>query len=336
MLYISTRDTSSTFTSHFALSCASAQDGGAMIPLHIAPYTPGEIAHMEQKSFCQVVADVLNLFFSVRLSAWDVELCIGKAPARIHTMNHRILLCELWHNPAGDLSYIETALYDRISGDKIQIFDSAWVRIAVKIAVLFGLYGQLIRGASIVPEDTFDIVAPADDFIAPVAAWYARYMGLPIGNIICVSKDESSVWEFIHRGTFSGSNVSNALLLGIERLINMTLGEDEVKRFCACLHASRAYSLDEEQQAILSSGMYCSVTGANRASAVINSVFRSNGYIADPKTALCLGGLQDYRSGTGSTQQALLIAESSPINFKEEISAATGLSDEKISEHVKI
>lgn len=335
MLYISTRDPQNTFTSYTALCEKYASDGGAFLPFHMAPFMSADILALKDTSFNQTVADILNLFFTARLTAWDVELCLGKTPSTTTAMNYKISIAELWHNPKGDVRFFENALYSRICEHEKIVKDCPWAWIAIKIAILFGLYGQLQSQDHVTAGGVFDVVVDTEDFIAPFAAWYARYMGLPIHHVICLCNEDSNIWELVHRGAFSGMKATDKLMRGVEALIYLTLGHDEVTRFIKCMKDGSIYSLDDEQQAIFSAGMFCSVTGANRDKATISSLFRSSGYIASPKTALRYGALQDYRAATGSSLRALLIADDSPLNNAATVSDATGVDQFRIRELIE-
>lgn len=337
MLYITTRDNKDAFTAHRALSDDLAPDGGHFIPLTMPDYDRTEIAALREKSFGQVVAEILNTFFSSRLTGWDVEFCIGRNVARLISMSHRITVAELWHNPDEKYSYIVNRLYEKIY-DNADILKTPtdWVKIAIQIAVLFGLYGELLKAEITSCDQTVDISVSADGFSAPMAAWYARKMGLPIGTIICTCEENSSVWDLIHRGVFNTATAQDDLLMGIERLIQATLGFEAVKSYLAKCQNRQIFSVIEGAQGILNNGFFCAVAGENRSESIINSVFRSSSYVIDPCTALCYGGLQDYRARTGGSRMTLLLAERIPIDFTAEIAKATGIPKEKIVDYVNL
>ena len=86
---------------------------------------------------------------------------------------------------------------------------------------------------------------------------------------------------------------------------------------------------------MLNSGLFCAVTGSNRTSQHINSIYRSNAYILDPTSALCVGGLQDYRAKTGESKPTLVLSCVSPAIYISEISQATGITKDKINALLK-
>lgn len=327
MLYVTTRSNTDTYTSHKALSTNTAPDGGYFVPFKLRRFSDREIADLQEKSFGQTVADVLNYFFNAGLSAWDVDFAIGKNPSNIHAMNHRMLVCELWHNPGAGLDYCIQRIYEKLcEGKSADKTPGDWAKTSVRIAVLFAAYGQLLQQKLLNTGDQLDLVVSAEDFRMPMAAWYARSMGLPIQTVICACDDRSNVWELIHKGSFATAGVSEGLLLGVEKLVSASLTAKEAMRFAEVCGKNGIYTLDAESIPAFSNGFYCTVAGKGRADATVNSVFRSNHYLMDPIAALCFSALQDYRAGTGISQVSLLLAESSPMNHSQQIMKATGLT----------
>lgn len=315
MLYLTTRDTKDAYTAHKALTLAKGPDGGQFVPFRLPEMTAEEIAALKDKSFGQIVAEILNLFFSLRLTGWDVDCCIGRTPVKLISMNHKILVAELWHNLDRKYNYFVTSLY-KITNPNSDDAPTVWFQIVSRIAILFGLYGELIKAQSISVDEFFDISVPAGDFSAPMAAWYCRKMGLPINTIICTNKENNTVWDFIHRGSFNPATADDALISGVERLIHATLGIDAVRSYLCKVESGRIYSVSDEYFQCISSGFFCSVAGSTRADAVMNSVYRTNQYLVDPETALLYGGLQDYRAKFGDSRATVILSESSPKDHR--------------------
>lgn len=337
MLYVTTRNDAITYTAHLAINQNISTDGGKYIPFRLPAYENYEICALKQKSFNQIVAEILNMFFSARLTALDLDLCIGRNAPNLCAMNHRLIVAELWHNPKACFDHLVESLYNKLRDrESVDSIPTDWLKIAVYISAIFGIYGDLLRQELVDEGQLFDISVLADDFTVPMAAWYARKMGLPIGTIISTCDESENTWDFIHRGILNCAAASKSLLSGLEKLIQVTLGHEEVGRFVAACEAKRIYSLDEEQLSALNAGLFCAVAGGNRASSTINSVFRTNGYILDPLTALCCGGLQDYRAKVGTSRITLLMAQRTPLDFTDMISGATGIDANNLIEYVKL
>ena len=326
MLYVTTRSEKDTFTAFRALSAETAPDGGHFVPFKLPTYSITQLKAMANGGFNQTVADILNVFFSAGLTAWDVDLTIGKSCCKLLAMNHRMLISELWRNPAGSADYIVERLYFRLcSGHEAPVKPGDWAKTATWIAVFFAIYAQAVQQEQISLGDVIDVAIPGENFLMPMAAWYARKMGLPIQTIICACDDSCSYWDIIHRGTQSTATFTAPALLGIEKLFSATLGKDSAVAFTELCAKRRSYNLDEEQLPVVSEGFFCAVAGENRCAQTINSVYRTNSYILEQKTALGISALQDYRSATGKSRLTLIVSEIDPSGALDQISNATGI-----------
>lgn len=337
MLYVTTRDNQETFTSYRTLCQNTALDGGQFVPFSLPEFDERELSQMSCMGFGDIVAEILNRFFAARLVGSDIDFSIGRNAAKLISMNHKIFVCELWHNPHGKFSYTLNKLYGKLTNDNPPWEKPTnWFVAAVRIAVLFGCYGDLLANAMLAPQQQFDICVSSDNSSELLAAWYAKRMGLPIKKIICTTNDSSSLWEFIHRGTFAPSTTDINVEAGLETIISATLGLEEAKNFAHACEKLCAYSVCAEQLPLLNDGLFCSVSSQNRIESTINSVFRSNGYIIGNNAAFCYGGLQDYRAKTGDSRMTLLFAEYNPMDDADVICSATGLEKRKLMEQMNL
>lgn len=330
MLYITTRSNKDAFTAYKALHSCVAPDGGRFVPFCLPTYDEKDILALKTKSFSEVVAEILNKFFSCNLTGWDVDFCIGRNNIRLADTGNKVVVAELWHNLGSSFTYLTQKLYSEISENDGEPTD--WFKIAVQIAVLFGAYAELLRFGHTNLSQTIDVSLPAGDFSFPIAAWYARKMGLPIETIICTCNDNGIVWDLIHRGSYNGANTTNALNCTIPRLIQGTLGFDAVKTFLTKCAEKQVFTVDEEELPKFNAGYFCSVAGENRSGSIINSVYRNSAYILDPDTAQCYGGLQDYRAKSGCNRLTVLLSKESALSHAAEVINATGIAEEKLTE----
>jgi len=152
MLYVTTRDKFDTYTVHRANQSDRGPDGGLYLPFRLPILGKEELLALKEQTLCQSVAQILNLFFGTQLTAWDVELAGGKNPVKLVPMSHRILLAETWHNHDLDFAQMECRLAGRICGkeDGAQK-PTSWLDIAIRIAVLFGIYGELLAAEAVCP-----------------------------------------------------------------------------------------------------------------------------------------------------------------------------------------
>ena len=117
MLYLTTRDKSDAFTAHRVLRENRGQDGGFYLPFRMPSFSQEELLTLKEKSFGQCMADMLNLFFSCRMTGWDVEFSIGRYPVKLAGVNQRVVAVQLWNNQASDFQKLERTLTDKLCGD---------------------------------------------------------------------------------------------------------------------------------------------------------------------------------------------------------------------------
>lgn len=329
MLYVTTRNKYDTYTAYRANQSDRGPDGGLYLPFRMPTLDKEELLALREMTFHQRVAQILNLFFGAQITAWDVELCGGKNPVKLVPMSHRILVAETWHNHDLDFARFEGRLAARICGyEDTDRKPTSWVGIAIRVAMLFAINGELLAVNATRPDTLLDIAVASGDFAAPMAVWYAREMGLPIGNIIC-SHDDSSVWNLLHQGQV---RTDGGLPENLERLINATQGVEETLRYCSVCESGRLYTTRPGTLETLRRGMYATVTSQDRLTALIPSVYRMAGYIMGPQTALGYGGLQDYRARTGENRLALLMSDRSPARDCALVAASMEMTVHELQE----
>lgn len=339
MLYLTTRDKFDTHTAYRAMREDRAPNGGFYLPFRMPAYTQDDLSQMKSKSFGQNVAEVMEGFFACGLSSWDVEFAIGRYPVKLTALGQRIWAGELWHNQENSYSHLERALCDRICPELFGKPIPSWLRIAVRISVLFALYGEMLRGCAVETGNTFDVALPTGDFSTAMAVWYARQMGLPVENIVCGCNENSAVWDLLHIGELrtDAAPISTttpaadfAVPAELERLICGTLGAVEAQRYVEICDRGGVYHPRPGMLETLRKGMYGAVVSGERMMGLIPSVHRTGGYILDSYAALAFGGLQDYRAKTGTHRTALLICDRSPLCDKKLVCAATGFSEKEL------
>lgn len=346
MLYITTRDKNDTHTAYRTLNENLGPDGGFFVPFQMPKFDQDSIAALKEKSFGQNVADILNLLFSARLDGVDVEFSIGRNPTKLVVMSHRIVFAEVWHNPDFDLSRIVRNLSGLIRGvDDSEDKPTNWAGIAVRIAVLFGVFGELQRSNLTDLTHGIDVSVPTGDFTVPMAAWYAREMGLPIGNIICGCNDNGGIWDLLHHGEMrtNGKTISTGTPEGdmavppnLERLIFGTLGALETERYLKAVSDGKNYMPPQMLFEDLRRGMYAGVVSNARMESIIRSVYNTSTYIMDPYGALAYCGLQDYRNRYSESRPALVLCERSPIHFADVVSRSIGITKEDLAERLNM
>ena len=336
MLYITTRNNNDAYTAYRTLGQGRGPDRGLFIPFQMPRLDREQIVSLKDKTFGQNVADILNLFFNARLDSWDVDFCIGRYPAKLVPMSHRIMVAETWHNPDYDFARVVRNLASRIRGiEDTTGHPTNWAWITTRIATLFALFGELCRINVTDADHLIDVALPSGDFAGPMAVWYAREMGLPIANIICSCDDNDAAWDLLHQGELYPNSAMN-IPSDLERLVFATFGKEEARRYAKCMESRKPYIPPQGGWEQLKSGIFAAVISWTRRENIISSVYSTSTYILDPGSAMAYGGLQDYRAIAGETRPALILTERGPICSAQTVASAMGITVETLKERLNL
>ena len=299
-----------SYTAYRALHEDRAPDGGFFIPYRVPVFSTTEITEMSKKTFGERIAHILNVFFPIALSGWDVDFAIGRHPYKLVTMNHRVYIAELWHNLQTSFQYLEDSLYIKLCEDQNQTAQpTTWAKIAIRISILFSLCCELRTNGI----KTVDVAGVAGDYSFLIAMWYVAKMGMPMGKFICTSDENGGAWEFFHNGEFHPNNKENKNgLLILEMLIYELFGQDGMLSYIQTLEEGTTFALNEEELLTLNSFVESVVVSRSRCKELIKSIYRTHNYTAEPYLAMAYAGLQNYRSGSGESRTALMLSEFCP------------------------
>ncbi len=338
MLYISTRNNIDSYTAYRALHEETATDGGFYTPFQ--SLKPDLFPNLWELSATEAIAQILNSLFGLSLTGWDVECAIGRTPFQAVEISRRTTVVECWRNPGSNWNYLIESLYACMCGKtSLQLPARGWARVAIEIAILFGLCVQ----TQMTSCGCLDLCIAAGDFSTVAAALYAKDMGLPIGKILCVCDENGSFWDLIHRGEMNTgvgsmnmkSRPANTGTPGyFEYLLHRAYGADLVVEYLNARDHNGIFRLDEELLPRLSNEIVATVVSVVRTDAVVSSIYRTNGYIADPVLAFTYGGLQDYRSGSGIGNHTLLLGKESPALSTDRLTKILNLSKNELMKQI--
>lgn len=318
MLYVTTRSDADAYTAHHAMTADRAPDGGQFVPRQTPCFDEAELAAAAGRSFSGNIAHVLNLLFGSELTARDVGYVIGERSAHMLDLDSRTMIAELWRG--ADCSFEETAsrLF-RLLVSGAEGVPGQWFTQSLRIAMLFAVYAKLAGEGIAMP---LDLAVPSFDFQIPMAAWYARAWGLPIGRIICACNENNAPWNLLHLGEMRTdlsvrhtvtAACDQALPNGLERLIHGALGYGEVEKYLTVCKSRGLYELETSQQETIRRGLSVAVISRRRTNFMIPNLYRSGRWNPDPYAAMAYAALCDHRARAGETGKALVIAWEHPM-----------------------
>ena len=344
MLYLSTKSNLDTYTAYRTIHADFAPDGGLFLPFRLPKMSDAEITAFADRSYCGNLCHILNLFFGCNLNQTDLEYILGKHSTRYSTMNHHVIIGELWHNTSWNFGGIVDSLSRAMRKENLDAPATEWVNLAVHIAAIFGLYGLLLQEKTLRCGECFDIALPVGDFTAPMAGWYARNMGLPIGTVIIGCNENSAIWDLFNLCDIAtGETVLETLTplcdynapAGLTRFIYSCLNAEEAMRFEEKRLAGHHYAPHEMDYERLKDGFFVAVSSISRIDHVIRNVYSTAQYILSPYDALSFGALLDYRSKSGQGNPCLLLSERSPICDDRTVAYALGISTQELSKRLQ-
>lgn len=338
MLYVTTRNNQETYTVQHALEKDRGPDGGQFIPFHMPAFRSEEVEQLLKLPFAQCAANVLNRLLGLTLSGWDVSFYAGRYPVRVQNLGYRMMIAESWHNPDWDFDSLVRG-FAKLAVNQDGVV-TLWMEIAARIAVFAGICSENVRSNG---GQKIDIAVTSSDFSGPMAAWYARSWGFPIGNIIICCNENGNLWDLVANGQMRTDTVSVATNVpetdvvipdGLEQLIYACGGTQEVKRYLDACRQGKTYVPADSVLGKLREGMYVCVVGNQRMLDTIPRVYAARNYLLSPYDALCYCGVSDYRARFGETGRVLIFSEKNPVLDKETVSMAMGISAEEIKNYL--
>lgn len=335
MLYVTTRNQIDVFTPEHPLRNRRDPDGGLYCPFHALRFSPEEIEGLKDVSFNQCMADMLKTMFGISLSSWEVDFCIGRYPVRLKNLESRLSVCEPWHNTGKDFRNMVEQLSKRMNGQH----DQGWVEMAVRIAVLFGLYGELRREGILNRGEVFDLAVLSGSFMEPMSAWYAKQWGLPVGKIVCCCNENNTVWNLICQGQFPTDQTAVSTCVPgadivlpeeLERLVAACGDTWEMEHFLGCCETGKTYCPEEPVLNKMREHLYVSVVGSERIRQTVAGVYKASSYLLSPESALVYSGLQYYRAGKEQLRKAVVMTNRSPALDLAFAAEALGIPEETL------
>ena len=318
MLYVTTRNDQEVYTAQHVLT-QEWNDSSLYLPFRF-PKLSDDLNKLREASFNQRIASLLNMFFSTKLSGWDIDFTVGRYPVRLADLSHRIILAEFWHNLQWKYDYLEKRLAELLPCERTE--SDSWTQIAIRMAIL----GSAILERNESKSDKVDIAAASGDFSLSISAWYLRKMGFPIGNVICCCADNNQLWELSCLGQMK---TDWDLPVNLERLVHDCGGQREAAQYASVCETGGIYSASEETLRNLRSGLYVSVVSGDRQKTIIPNVFRTYDYILSSESALTYSGLMDYRTKTGITRPVLVVSDYSPTCEADSIPQLMNITQEE-------
>lgn len=208
-------------------------------------------------------------------------------------------------------------------------------RLVPQVAYYYGAYAQMVENGEITDGELLDFVVPTGNFGNILAGYYAKQMGLPIGDLICASNSNNVLEDFFSTGKYDRNrefyktmSPSMDILVSsnLERLLYAVSGGDTafVADSMKKLNSVGVYEVDDKIKAELS-GFKFGHASDEETQAAIEKIHKATGYVCDTHTAVA-AAVMDKVKGE-STRKAVIVSTASPFKFPRDVISA--ISSEK-------
>ena len=207
-------------------------------------------------------------------------------------------------------------------------------RLVPQIVYYVYAYGRLCKEGAVHPGEKINITVPTGNFGNILAAFYAKQMGLPVGKLICASNENRVLTDFFTEGVYdknrpfvltSSPSMDILISSNLERLIFRLCGNDpdRCRELMRQLAAEGKYEITQEMRAELQDFAAGCADEAQTA-AEIGRMFREEGYVLDPHTAVASAVYRGYREDTGDETPTVIAGTASPFKFTRSVMKALG------------
>ena len=208
-------------------------------------------------------------------------------------------------------------------------------RLAPQVAYYFSAYVDLLAADKISFGDKVDFCVPTGNFGNILAAYYAKRMGLPVGNLVCASNDNNVLTDFLDTGVYSldrkfvkTTSPSMDILISsnLERLLFEFAGRDGdvVSEWMKELREKRSYDIGGERLLEIRGTFYGGCARQDEYAGTLARVYEEYGYLCDPHTAVAFNVAEQYAADVDSDAPMVVVGTASPVKFASTVLEAIG------------
>lgn len=199
-------------------------------------------------------------------------------------------------------------------------------RLIPQVVYYVYAYAQLVKQHELQPGERLDVSVPTGNFGNILAAYYAKKLGVPLGNLICASNQNNVLTDFFSSGTYdrnrefyvtSSPSMDILISSNLERLLYEIAGQDaaQTSAFMQSLSQEGTYSLDAALREELQDFLVAFATN-EQTSDTIQHVYDQEGYVLDPHTAVAKHALDQVGN---KEAKSLVVSTASPYKFPESV-----------------
>ncbi len=206
-------------------------------------------------------------------------------------------------------------------------------RLAPQVAYYFKSYRDLLNEGRIKMGDKVNYIVPTGNFGDILAGYFAKQMGLPVGQLVCASNENKVLTEFFENGTYNKNRAfhvtkspSMDILISsnLERLLYLTCGAQKCASYMAQLKEKGEYTLERDELEKIRAEFDAGFTNDDQTLKTIKDVYEKHGYLMDTHTAVAWSVYEKWAKETGNTDVSVVLSTASPYKFSSSVMNALG------------
>lgn len=198
-------------------------------------------------------------------------------------------------------------------------------RLVPQVVYYVYAYAQLVKSGELIAGEALNVSVPTGNFGNILAAYYAKKIGTPIGQLICASNENNVLTDFFQTGVydrnrpfFVTSSPSMDILISsnLERLVYHLTGNqvDQLNQRMDELRNVGRYEITKEMQAEMAD-FYGDFATEEETKEAIQNLAKETDYVIDPHTAVAQSVFKKYVKKTGDKIPTLVVSTASPYKF---------------------
>ena len=209
-------------------------------------------------------------------------------------------------------------------------------RLAPQVVYYFKAYSDLVGLRRIKLGDPIDFVVPSGNFGDILAGYFAKLMGLPVRALICASNENRVLTDFLKTGIYdrrrpfyrtSSPSMDILISSNLERLLFLASGCDaqKVSSWMRDLSSEGIFKIDAAVLSRITETFRAYCCTEKETIETIGEVYRKDGYLCDPHTAVGMKAAKDYKDDIRDDVPTVVLSTASPYKFPAPVSQALGI-----------
>ncbi len=204
-----------------------------------------------------------------------------------------------------------------------------WSRIAIQIVYYFFSYFKVAK-----EEKKINFVVPTGNFGDIYAGYVAKKMGLPINKLIIATNNNDILKRVFNTGIYKPLKVKHTIspsmdiqvASNFERLVFdiCSYNSDETSRLMNDLNEKGEFNLKKENLDKIKESFFCESLSEDETRLIINSVYKKDGILIDPHTAVAIG----VANKISLKDDTVILATAHPAKFSEVVMKETNIKAE--------